>query len=1309
MSRYRKIGIYRSFLIVRNTKINGVIRCKNRRGQRSEMAARSFSKYNFRLGRLLYSNKSTINFEVSFFSKGTPLILVIKECVLEDGKREALTYYPEEDKVIELNANEMKRYSFSFSNQEISTIRSGTQLRIKIFDTSDQIIVTICYKYGESSRWALESVYDKDYIGEEEMPEELTDLDESETNPREIDISDIDLSVRTHNCLRRAGILSLGDIMDKTIDEISSIKGLHPNGLMEVLTKLRQYGVWCSKESVINSKKDEKNAINSHILPDRDTRKNDIKQEMVSMPGIQPGYKIIHKRFGEGIVISSDQFLEVQFPNAPNVKLQSAWVKTNCKIITPQEEQVEFQKEMMRLKSVMEQVIEKKILNIVDEFKKFSLSEHDLKEVEQFFRFKLRYAEGHKKALRYNLLVQCDNDSEAVRFLKEIEAGLKKLGVLSKKSLIKTESEMEDKPPSKYPLECSLLGIHDCSPIMKDSVGIVSSVIRGSLQLEKQKKDLNWNLITKLASYVPDCTIVAVGPKGFIDYIKEKDEWYYRFFAHRIFIKSMTVEEIVKAVYCGIRSEELVVTNNFKEAIEQYINVVYPKADLKDAAFVDDLLNRIFVNYYLAPTDGQLSANHVPFYRKPKSFEEISEQLNQLIGLHGVKKQFKDIYKLSQDPLAINKQRLHFAFVGNPGTGKTTVARLTADLLYSMGLIKRNKVVVVAPTDIISVYKDESAQLMREKIEEAIGGVLFIDEAYFLTSNTSDNTSHQKQCLEVLIQDMENRSDELTVIFAGYQNEIEEMMKSNPGISSRVPYKFIFEDYTNEELLQIFINLAAQEGMSLEKEAHGIMLDRIAFAKTEENFGNARTIANIYQQLKVIWLEQERKERIITAADIKQSMPVALNADMDKMIGLVSIKQELKNFEARVKYIKFLQEKKVTIPAPNMHMMFMGNPGTGKTTVARKIADCLYQIGILKTNKLIVAERKDLVGRYVGETAPKTSELIQKAMNGVLFIDEAYSLYRPEDSKDPGMEAIATLITAMENNKDRLVVIFAGYRKEMKVFQSANPGITSRIGFTFHFPDYSPVELTEMFYMKMKKYGFSANASSLEQVKKLMEYFSELEDFGNGRFVDKVIDMTINNRAQRSYSKEYNDITEKDIPEIKDLIKISSNKQSLRTDEEQTESMRRRIAIHEAGHAIVSYIVFPDKRIMKISINADAASMGKAVIESDSNNLTESSLKGMLVVLFGGRNAERLLLGDHSVGCSSDIAEAKKIAGCMINDLAMGELGVTTVMDLLQEADQMASDILKQYKSALSYIADRLCEQGTIMGPDLPEELSSYK
>ena len=149
-----------------------------------------------------------------------------------------------------------------------------------------------------------------------------------------------------------------------------------------------------------------------------------------------------------------------------------------------------------------------------------------------------------------------------------------------------------------------------------------------------------------------------------------------------------------------------------------------------------------------------------------------------------------------------------------------------------------------------------------------------------------------------------------------------------------------------------------------------------------------------------------------------------------------------------------------------MHMVFTGNPGTGKTTIARVIAKILFDIGIIHENKLIEVERKDLVGEYQGKTAIKTFDVIDKAMGGVLFIDEAYSLSpKTSGNSDFGDEAIATLIKAMEDHKDQLVVIFAGYKDEMKTFIDSNPGIASRIGYTFDFKDYTPDELVKIFYL----------------------------------------------------------------------------------------------------------------------------------------------------------------------------------------------------------------------------------------------------
>ena len=257
----------------------------------------------------------------------------------------------------------------------------------------------------------------------------------------------------------------------------------------------------------------------------------------------------------------------------------------------------------------------------------------------------------------------------------------------------------------------------------------------------------------------------------------------------------------------------------------------------------------------------------------------------------------------------------------------------------------------------------------------------------------------------------------------------------------------------------------------------------------------------------------------------------------------------------------------------------------------------------------------------------------------------------------------------------------------MEAFRNSNPGIASRIGFTFHFPDYTPAELTEMFGRKMEKNGFLVNAGALEQVQRIMEYFSRLEDFGNGRFVDKVMDLVISRRSQRSYARRYNDISAQDI-------------QVLWTDEDQSEEMRRRIAVHEAGHALVSRLLWPERKLAVISIQADAGSMGKVVGETEPGQNTESNLKAQLAVLFGGRNAERLVWGEHSTGCQMDMEQARQLASYMIRQVAMGELGVTTELDLLREADQRAEEALAAHKKELLQLADCLVEKGIIDGAE---------
>ncbi|MBC7573478.1 MAG: CbbX protein [Herminiimonas sp.] len=188
-----------------------------------------------------------------------------------------------------------------------------------------------------------------------------------------------------------------------------------------------------------------------------------------------------------------------------------------------------------------------------------------------------------------------------------------------------------------------------------------------------------------------------------------------------------------------------------------------------------------------------------------------------------------------------------------------------------------------------------------------------------------------------------------------------------------------------------------------------------------------------------------------------------LLAQLDReLIGLAPVKSRIRDIAALLLVDKLRAERGYSTSAPSLHMSFTGNPGTGKTTVAMRMAEILHRLGYLRKGHLVAVTRDDLVGQYIGHTAPKTKEILKKAMGGVLFIDEAYYLYRPENERDYGQEAIEILLQVMENNRDDLVVIFAGYKDRMDHFFSSNPGMNSRVAHHIDFPDYQPSELQQI-------------------------------------------------------------------------------------------------------------------------------------------------------------------------------------------------------------------------------------------------------
>ena len=237
----------------------------------------------------------------------------------------------------------------------------------------------------------------------------------------------------------------------------------------------------------------------------------------------------------------------------------------------------------------------------------------------------------------------------------------------------------------------------------------------------------------------------------------------------------------------------------------------------------------------------------------------------------------------------------------------------------------------------------------------------------------------------------------------------------------------------------------------------------------------------------------------------------------DKMIGLGPVKQRIRETAALLLVDKARRAMGLATDTPTLHMSFTGNPGTGKTTVALKMADLLHRLGYVRKGHLVTVTRDDLVGQYIGHTAPKTKEVLKKAMGGVLFIDEAYYLYRPENERDYGQEAIEILLQVMENNRDDLVVILAGYADRMDRFFNSNPGFRSRIAHHVEFPDYTDAELLQISQVMLGEQNYSFDAKARQAMADYIKLRRGQPHFANARSIRNALDRARLRQANRLF------------------------------------------------------------------------------------------------------------------------------------------------------------------------------------------------
>ncbi len=364
----------------------------------------------------------------------------------------------------------------------------------------------------------------------------------------------------------------------------------------------------------------------------------------------------------------------------------------------------------------------------------------------------------------------------------------------------------------------------------------------------------------------------------------------------------------------------------------------------------------------------------------------------------------------------------------------------------------------------------------------------------------------------------------ITIIVASNEEIANQMVELNDSIKDKLD-DFIIKG-VNPEVQDAYQDILEKikEKMEVDEEFQVKLLDYISTTYPNNNLPYPKYRDGIC-------------EKIIFSKEIpeyeKEKTMDEIFAELNSLVGLEKVKQVLKDLVSLIE-LKDKAQDDLKIKNVNLHMIFLGNPGTGKTTVARIVAQILYNLKYVKQNKLIEVSSKDLVAEYVGQTAPKTMAVVQKALGGVLFVDEAYSLATGDGQGNSyNAEAIATLIQAMENYRDNLVVIFAGYTKEMQDFLNANSGIVSRIGYTLEFEDYTVEELLKIFTQMMEKSGFIVTEEALKKVEEIINEYKDSRNFGNARFVrnlyEKAIVKHATNTSGKKNKKILKTITDKDI------------------------------------------------------------------------------------------------------------------------------------------------------------------------------------
>jgi len=489
-------------------------------------------------------------------------------------------------------------------------------------------------------------------------------------------------------------------------------------------------------------------------------------------------------------------------------------------------------------------------------------------------------------------------------------------------------------------------------------------------------------------------------------------------------------------------------------------------------------------------------------------WKSIKDSVQQLIKI--CEKNYElQLLGMKTSPVMLNR-----LFLGNPGTGKTTCGKLYGRLLKQLNFLSVGDVLVKAASDFKGAHVGESETKTNAILSQARGKVLIIDEAYSL-----DDSLYGKQVLDVIVEKVQNsENDDIAVLLLGYEKQMREMLRNqNPGLARRfaLDYAFKFDDYKESELFVILQGVCKRENIKLTSEVAQLIMKQLEKQRSQANFGNAGAIDNIVRsalsKASIRPLSADKMIRLIPS-DVSSDDMQGSTADpllpLKKLFKMEKIEQQI----VEIKNTFQVAEAEGSKDKPVLgHFVFRGSPGTGKTTVARVMAEILYSLGLIARKHVEQTSGLEMTGEYVGQTKKRVQEKLDAARGGVLFIDEAYELGKGSY----GEEAITTLVAAMTDPEYRLVIIIAGYPKDMEQMLARNIGLKSRFKRFMDFIDWDSDDCIKFLKQKASNDNYILHEDAIVELKQGIDKLCKFRGWGNARDAIAIWDALIERRANR--------------------------------------------------------------------------------------------------------------------------------------------------------------------------------------------------